>query len=191
MKNCQKGFYPIIEIELNKEEQYVKLLKDICVQLSQIHQKGAVHADIHKENIYLQITDEEEKYILIAPKGLKRNGEKEVPLSDAYQWKDSVYAPEYRRNCFKGIPVIYNPGLDLYSMMIVFYQLLTSQKLSLNFRNNKMWKTVMEQYMVEWKEETKRAVLGIFFQCTRTNSSQRWRNVMDLMDSELYQALKS
>lgn len=110
-------------------EEAMALLEPIIISLSKIHQKNILHRDLKPANIFLGITSEGERFVKLIDLGIARIMNNSFEFSST---SPSAYyligTPDY----MSPEQIKHEPKLDersdIYSLGIIFYELVTGQK---------------------------------------------------------------
>ncbi|MBN9691000.1 MAG: protein kinase [Verrucomicrobia bacterium] len=108
-------------------EQALAIVPPICEALEYAHGQGIIHRDIKPENLLV----DKQGRVKIADFGIARlldRGESDSPLTEAALGTPDYMAPEQRQH-----PNAVDARADIFSLGVVFYEMLTGDRPSGNF----------------------------------------------------------
>jgi predicted Ser/Thr protein kinase len=103
-----------------KEEQAVRYVKQIASALSRIHDVGILHRDLKPGNIMLRADDS----VALIDFGLARRMRLRMELTD----EGEIFGTPYYMSPEQGHGAAVDHRSDIYSLGVIFYELLTGQK---------------------------------------------------------------
>lgn len=175
MELCENSLYDLFKENQLSEKEILGILRDVCLGLKELHQKGIVHLDLKLENILKGTSG---KYKL-GDLGLSRLVDK---LKNDVPEGDSRYLAQELLNNDPNAPLPDLRKCDVFSLGILTYELMEGRRMP---PNGDEWHSLRENrisftYPTEYSDKLKYMV------CSMLNSDPAQRpSIEDLLKTHL------